>query len=276
MNGAATAPATLRGLLYYAGLTWFLCRVSLRRLVTYRADFLLGAIGFVVRTGVQCLLIGIVFGRVPTLDGWTRDEVLFLFGFALLPRGLDRLFTDWLWFVAGRLVYTGEFDRYLVRPLRPLYSIVAERFLWPDGAAELIVGLSLVGYAGHRLDVPLWSAGTLVVAPLCVLCGALIYAAVKLLCASLAFWVLISHPTMHAAYQVAEFSGFPAGLYPAPFQWVLTWLLPFAFTATVPVSYLLSGEPGHLVWLPVVTAVAVAVALAAWTRGLAAYRSTGN
>jgi ABC-2 type transport system permease protein len=275
MSRTVTTPARA-GLLRYAGLTWFLCRVSLRRLVTYRADFLLGAAGFVVRIGVQCLLIGVVFSWVPTLDGWTRDQVLFLFGFALLPRGLDRLFTDWLWFIAGRLVYTGEFDRYLVRPLPPLYSIMAERFLWPDGVAELVVGLSLVGYAGHQLGVPLWSIDALVVAPLCVLCGALIYASVKLLGASLAFWLVISHPAMHAANQVSEFASFPVGLYPGPFQWVLTWVLPFAFTAAVPVSYLFTGEPGHLVWLPLVTAGAVAVALATWTRGLARYQSTGN
>jgi ABC-2 type transport system permease protein len=260
----------------YLGLTWFLCGVGLRRLVSYRTDFLLGAFGFLIRIGVQALLIGVIFTLVPALDGWNRDQMLFLFGFALLPRGLDRLFTDWLWFVGGRLVQTGEFDWYLIRPLNPLYAVLSERFLWPDAFGELLVGLALVGYSGHRLGMDPLSVDALVVAPLCVLCGALIYAAVKLFCASLAFWMVVSYPTMHAANQLSEFASFPVSLYPAGFGWVLTWVLPFAFTASVPASYLVFGGASRLWWLPVVTAAAVAVALTTWTRGLARYESTGN
>lgn len=273
-GGGRTAGAA-RTALRYARLAWFLGGVGLHRLAAYRLDFALGAGAFLVRVGIQTAVVGLVFRQVPTVAGWSYPQVLFLLGFSLLPRGLDHLFTDQLWELGRKLVQRGEFYRYLIRPVNPLFSLLSERFFHPDGLGELIVGLVLVGWAGSELDlVPTAAQWALI--PLLVLCGAVIHTAVKLFFASLSFWTVTSLPAMHAAGQVSEFAGYPLDIYHASLRALLTWVLPFAFTSYAPSVYLLTGDTGLLVWLPAVTAGALLIALAVWRRGITTYEMSGS
>ncbi|MBO1334464.1 ABC transporter permease [Streptomyces sp. VRA16 Mangrove soil] len=267
--------SALRTALRYARLSWFLGGVGLHRLTAYRLDFALGAGAFLVRVGVQTAVVGLVFRQVPVVGGWSYHEVVFLLGFSLLPRGLDHLFTDQLWELGRKLVQRGEFYRHLVRPVGPLFSLLSERFFHPDGFGELIVGAALVTWSGSELGLDL-SAVQWALAPLLVLCGALIHTAVKLLFASLSFWTVTSLPAMYATNQVSEFAAYPLDIYHPSLRALLTWVLPFAFTSYVPCGYLLTGDTGLVVWLPLVTAGALALALAVWRRGVNTYEMTGS
>jgi ABC-2 type transport system permease protein len=169
----------------------------------------------------------------------------------------------------------GEFYRSLVRPVDPLFSLLSERFFHPDGLGELVVGAVLVGYAGSELGLSL-TAVQWALAPLLVLCGALLHTSVKLFFASLSFWTVTSMPAMYAANQVSEFSSYPLDIYHPSLRTLLTWVLPFAFTAYVPSVYLLTGARGLLGWLPLVTAGALALALTVWRRGVNRYEMTGS
>ncbi|MFF3500884.1 ABC transporter permease [Streptomyces sp. NPDC003247] len=273
--GTAPAARAVRTLIRYLRLSLFLGGVGLHRLTAYRMDFLLGAGAFLVRVGLQTAVVGLVFRQVPAVGGWSYHEVLFLLGFSLLPRGLDHLFTDQLWELGRKLVQRGEFYRYLIRPVNPLFSLLSERFFHPDGLGELIVGVVLVGYAGSELGLSPTPEQWLL-APLLVLCGAVIHTSVKLFFASLSFWTVTSLPSMYAASQVSEFAAYPLDIYHPSLRALLTWVLPFAFTAYVPSTYLLHGETGLLGWLPVVTAGALALALAVWRRGVNTYETTGS
>lgn len=264
-----------RTVLRYLRLSLFLGGVGLHRLAAYRLDFALGAGAFLVRVGIQTAVVGLVFRQVPAVGGWSYHEVLFLLGFSLLPRGLDHLFTDQLWELGRKLVQRGEFYRYLIRPMNPLFALLSERFLHPDGLGELIVGVVLVTWAGSELGLDPTPAQW-ALAPLFVLCGALIHTAVKLFFASLSFWTVTSLPSMYAATQVSEFAAYPLDIYHSSLRALLTWVLPFAFTSYVPCVYLLTGDTGLLTWLPVVTAGAVLTALAVWRRGINRFDMTGS
>ncbi|GHD24887.1 multidrug ABC transporter permease [Nocardiopsis kunsanensis] len=265
----------MREFLRHARLAWYLGGIGLQRLMTYRADFALGAGAFLVRVGVQTAVVGVIFQFTPAVGGWTLHEMVFLLGFSLLPRALDRLFTDQLWELGRRLVQQGEFYRYLIRPVNPLFALLSERFFHPDGFGELLVGAALVAWAGHQLDLELTPAQWLAAAVL-VFLGALIHMSVKLLFASLSFWTVTSFPAMHAANQISEFAAYPLEIFHPVMRALTTWCLPFAFTAYVPCTYLLSGDTGLVVWTPVVTAAALAVSLTVWHRGLATHEMTGS
>ncbi|QMU71264.1 ABC transporter permease [Streptacidiphilus sp. P02-A3a] len=259
----------------YTRLTWYLSGVSLHRLTEYRMDFLIGAGGFLARVGCQLLVVAMVFQQVSVIGGWDYRQVLFLLGFSLLPRGLDRLFTDQMWILARRLVQSGDFYRYLIRPVNPLFTLLSERFLYPDAFGELATGIGITWYAADGLRLRLTPL-QLVLAPLLVLCGAVILASIKTLFASLSFWTTNSFPALYAAGQLGDFAGYPLDLYQPSLRWLLTWVLPYAFTAYVPASYLVFGRTGLLPWLPVVTAALAALALTTWHRGVDRYEMTGS
>ncbi|AEV84559.1 ABC transporter permease [Actinoplanes sp. SE50] len=259
----------------YLRLTAVLCGASLHRLTAYRMDFLIGAASFVIRIACQIALIGVIFQYVPALGGWTRQQALFLLGFSLLPRGLDRLFTDQLWILAWQLVRTGDFFRYLIRPVNPFYALLSERFLYPDGFGELATGIAIVVTAAGTMDLHLTVAQWLLLLPL-VLGGALIHTFLKAFLASLSFWMTSSLNVMVAVNQLSEFTAYPLNLYHPVLRGVLTWVLPFAFTAYLPVRYLLTGDAGPLLWMLPVTTLTVLLGYGTFRLGLRRYEMPGS
>ncbi|MFH9725778.1 ABC transporter permease [Streptomyces sp. NPDC017254] len=259
----------------YLRLALFLGGVGLHRLTAYRLDFVLGSGAFLIRVGLQAVAVTLVFSHVPAVAGWSYLQVLFLLGCSLLPRGIDHLFTDQLWELSRKLIQRGEFYRYLIRPVDPLFSLLSERFFHPDGLGEVVVGAVLVLWAGSHLGIdptPLQWA----LVPVMILCGALVHSAVKLFFASLSFWTVTSMPAMQTVTQVSEFAGYPLDLYHPSLRVLLTWVLPFAFTSYAPAVYLLDGDTSLVRWLPVVTGLALLAALSLWRRGLSRYEMTGS
>jgi ABC-2 type transport system permease protein len=259
----------------YFGLSLFFGLIFLRKLMQYRTDFVLGASGFMVSVLTRACFIFLVFQQVSGIAGWGFEQILFLFGFSLIPRGLDHMFTDQLWELARKLIQRGEFFKYLVRPIHPLFYLVSERFFYPDGLGEIAAGIAIALYAASHLAIQMTLAKWLML-PLLILSAALIYTAIKLLFASLAFWTVTSLPAMHAAYQMSTFVKYPLGIFHPAIQGMLLWLLPFGFTAYVPVNYVLHGDTSLVYWTPVVALASFGAAYRVWLAGVGRYEMTGS
>ena len=87
-----------------------------------KVDFLMGLLGFFFTQLSGILFLLLIFEQIPSFDGWTLDQLIFIYGFAQIPRGIDHLFTDNIWLIAWRMVINGEFDRYMLRPMNLLFQ----------------------------------------------------------------------------------------------------------------------------------------------------------
>ena len=79
-----------------------------------KVDFFMGVIGFFFTQILGIVFLYLVLSKIPSLNGWTFDELIFIYGFSQIPRGIDHLLTDNIWIIAWRLVVTGDFDRYML------------------------------------------------------------------------------------------------------------------------------------------------------------------
>jgi ABC-2 type transport system permease protein len=259
----------------YLALFFFLGEVFLRRLITYRVDFLIGVGSFTGTVIVQVLTLFFIFQHIELIENWNYYEILFLFGFSLIPRGLDHSFTDQLWELGRKLIQRGEFYKYLIRPVNPLFNLVSERFFYPDGLGEMFAGIAIVIYAGGKIPIDM-SIGKAAFVVVLVLCSTVIYTAIKLFFASLAFWTITSLPMMTAVYQFASFSKYPLDIYHQSIRFILSWIVPFAFTAYFPVTYILFNRIDLALWTPVVACVSLFLAYQLWLKGLDSYEATGS
>lgn len=243
-----------------------------------KVDFLMGLFGFFLTQVTGILFLFLVFEQIPDLQGWTLEQLIFIYGFAQLPRGLDHLFTDNLWMIAWRLVINGDFDRYMLRPMNIFFQVIAEK-LQPDALGELLVGVILVVYSVTR-GVVVLDAVHIALFAVSVLAGALIYTAIKLLFASLAFWIKRSGPFLQLAYEMAEFAKYPTQIYAKALRFVITWVIPFAFVAYLPAGYFLgAGAGNHMGVIAIECGIAAlfwVVAYSVFRRGIAIYESAGN
>lgn len=243
-----------------------------------KVDFLMGLFGFFFTQISGILFLYLVFEQIPDLQGWSLEQLIFIYGFAQIPRGIDHLFTDNIWLVAWRLVINGDFDRYMLRPMNVFFQVIAEK-LQPDALGELLVGTILVVYSAVK-GVVVLDAVHIALFMVSVLAGALIYTSIKLLFASLAFWIKRSGPFLQLAYDMAEFAKYPTEIYAKALRFVITWVIPFAFVAYLPAGYFLNAGIGnHMGVIGIECAIAGGfwlIAYAVFHKGISIYESAGN
>lgn len=248
----------------------------LKRLMEYKTDFLLGAFGMLFAQGFQILFIGIIFSGIPRLKGWSFEEVLFIYGFSLIAKSIDHLFFDNLWLVGYRIVRKGDFDKYLTRPINTLYHVIVENFC-VDAFGEMLTCVLLLGYAIPQLGLPFrWYTIPLLI--VVVIFATMIYTSLKIMTSAISFWTKASGHITHMLYMTNDFGKYPITIYNKAVQTVITYVIPFAFTAYYPASYFLTGEDGlfRIGGTVVAGTVLFALALFVWKKGLGAYESAGS
>ena len=248
----------------------------IKSLIEYRADFILGLVGFILIQGTSIIFIKLIFNSIPNLSGWSFYEILFIYGFAQIPRGIDHIFTDNLWMLSGSIIVNGNFDRYLIRPLNPLFQIIAERFQ-PDGFGELIIGIVLLSISSNNLNMS-FTIEKSILFLFVVICSSFIYTAIKLAVASIAFWIKFAQSYLFMTYQLSNFAKYPMGIYSNAIKGVLTFIIPFAFTGYYPGAYFLGKESLFMgvVLTFFVAIIAMCVGYAVWLKGVSKYESSGS
>lgn len=248
----------------------------LKGIMQSKVDFLMGLFGFFFTQLLGITFLYLVFQQIPSLQGWSLEQLIFIYGFAQIPRGIDHLLTDNIWMIAWRLVLSGDFDRYMLRPMNLFFQVIAEK-LQPDALGELLVGGILLGISLQK-GIVIVDGAHIVLFFVSVLAGALVYTAIKLFFASLAFWVKISGPFLQTAYEMADFAKYPTEIYHKAIRFIITWIIPFAFVAYLPASYFLktSVSPMIIGIECVMAVVLFTMAYGLFTLGTRRYESAGN
>lgn len=249
---------------------------ELKKLMEYKVDFLTGAVGFLLEQAVNIIFLSIIFSQIPNLVGWTFEEIIFIYGFSLLPKALDHLFCDNLWMVGYSIVNKGEFDKYLTRPINPLFTIIVEKFQ-VDALGELCIGILLIVSALPKITLH-WSVLNVFLFILVLPFAMLIYTGIKTITASLAFWTKRSGNIIRMFYLMNDFAKYPTSIYNGLIRNVITYIIPFAFTAFYPASYFLTGENPlfNLGGTAIAAIVLMAIGILIWNKGVSVYESAGS
>lgn len=248
----------------------------LKTIMQSKVDFLMGLFGFFFTQIMGIAFLYLVFEQIPSLQGWTLDQLIFIYGFAQIPRGIDHLFTDNIWLVAWRLVINGDFDRYMLRPMNIFFQVISEK-LQPDALGELLVGTILVVRSLSK-GIMITDALHFVLFFVSIFAGALIYTSIKLFFAALAFWIKSSGPFLQLAYEMADFAKYPTEIYAKGIRFLITWVIPFAFVAYLPARFFLKNDTSAGV-IGIECGIAVmfwCIAYAVFSRGTHVYESAGN
>src|SRR5215470_3948333 len=118
----------------------------------YRADFFSSVLASFLGTAASFGFLLILFSRVPAVRGWTFEEMVFLYGFSLVPLGVFNVFSWNLYLFADRYLIEGRFDRVLLRPVSSVFQVLFESFRL-ESIQETLTGLFAVVWASRRLDL---------------------------------------------------------------------------------------------------------------------------
>ncbi|OFI46087.1 multidrug ABC transporter permease [Floricoccus penangensis] len=246
----------------------------LKQLMEYRVDFIVGVLGVVLTQALNILFLKVIFSKIPTLEGWTLQQIVFIYGFSLIPKGLDHLFSDNLWAVGQRLVWKGDFDKYMTRPINPLIHVIIETFQI-DALGELIVGIGLLASTVGTIT---WTPTKVILFVIAIPFATMIYTSLKIIASSMAFWSKQAGSIMYFFYLFNDFAKYPVSIYNTFIRTIISFIIPFAFTAFYPASFFLTGQNVmfNIGGLIIVSIILFIISLLIWNKGLSIYESAGS
>jgi len=261
---------------HYIGLTAAFIVQRVKVSMAYRFDFFISAVATVAFGVMNISLLYAICSRIPTLLGWSFNELLLIYGLGELNFGVFAMFFTFLYRVPSLYIVEGKLDQKLTRPVPIYLQLAAEGFNFKD---TIIVakGIGIVIYASTQLSLDISLSQLLLIALFC-LSAVAIYASVFTIFASLSFWVMDRTGFFTPLFPISDFSRFPVTIYPLGIRLFLTWLVPFAFVAFYPATVILDRvEFLNMAGLaPLVALAFVLVASRFWKAGLARYESTGT
>lgn len=244
--------------------------------MSYRADFFIGLFTSLAATVFAFGFLLVLFTKIPRLAGWKFEEVLFLYGFSLIPFGLFNVVSMNVYEFSNTYIVEGKFDRVLLRPVAPLFQVLFEAFRI-ESLHEVVTGLVAVVWAARRLNLE-WGLWELLLLVLFGICGAVIYTSIFVMLSSVSFWFEDRIGIIPPVWNLIAFGRYPLSIYNSFVRFVLSWIIPFGFASFYPTVRLLDREEfaAYAPLVPVVAAGFFGLALWIWNQGIRQYASTGS
>jgi ABC-2 type transport system permease protein len=257
-----------------------LLSAQVRSQTQYRASFAADVVGSLLFGVLDVVSVVVVFRVTPGLGGFGFAEVFLMTALAgcafavadLAVGNVERL---------RHYVRSGLFDALLVRPLSSLAQLVAMDVA-TRRVGRVAFGAVVVVIAAVDAGVPP-TAGRLLLLAVTPIAGAMIFGAVFVATATVAFWWIEAGEIANGlTYGGLNFTQYPITIYGALFRRLFAYAVGFAFVAYYPALALLDrldplGAPALLGYAsPAVAIVAVLAAGLTWRHGVRHYRSTGS
>jgi ABC-2 type transport system permease protein len=252
-----------------------------RSQMQYRVSFLLELFGFMLVTGLEFALIALIVQRFGSVAGWNLAELALLYGLTsfafslaeMIGRGFDAPFE--------RMIQQGGFDGVLMRPLDAFFQTLTADFQLRRLGRTLQAAL-VMAYAIHQLTIT-WTPDKIILVPITILAGTLIYLALLVIGATLTFWTIRTPEVVNVfTFGGEQMTSYPLSIYQEWLRAIFLFLVPVGFSNYPAALYLLdrsdpSGLPVWSAWLaPVAALLFCSVALAFWRVGVRKYSSTGS
>jgi ABC-2 type transport system permease protein len=248
----------------------------LKARMSYRFDFFVSMGTALLTTLLGLSFIMIVFQRIPSIGDWSFEEMLFIYGFALVPTAIFSSVSVNLWEFGSHFIIEGNFDRVLLRPISSLFQIYFEAFRM-ESLGEVLIGIYLMSYAGGKLELALgW--GDYGVMMVLILSAVVILLAFFTLLTSINFWVEDRLGIAAPIFNMIPLGRYPTTLYSKTIRTILATLIPFAYVGFFPATYFLGRPEFRKLALatPLVALVLAIITVAVWHRGVRRYSSVGH
>lgn len=261
--------------MFYLSIFWDYLKAYMKTRLTYRTDFWVEVISDLVFQGVNLLFILVVFRHTNLLGGWSQDEILFIYGYFMIPYGIFSCFFN-LWDFTERYIVKGEMDRILTRPAYNLVQLLLENFDPPSLLGAVTGGL-VMGYAWMQLGIPLHWYDPFVLLVL-IIGSVMIYGGIYMILTSISFFSDAPTGILPLMYNIQQYGRYPVNIYNKMMKFVLTWIIPFAFVGVYPSAFFLEKEVTRAFTLltPVMGLLFLGLGLIVWNYGVRKYRGAGS
>lgn len=249
-------------------------KASLKEMLIYRLDCIVGMVSQIVTQLVEIIFIWIVFQNTDSLAGWNFMQILLLYGVTLISIGISDFCFDALYDIGPKYIRNGEFDKILLRPVHPLISIVGSSKEF-TALGYFALGLFLTITMLIKLMMPITIILVLKIIFFSIV-GAAIIGAINTIFSIASFWTYRSNEVIWSFYRIYTFAQYPLDIYNKFIKLLITAILPFAFVAYYPTMNYLGMNSKMIYIAPIIMVILWIIAIKVWNMALSKYRSTGT
>ena len=249
---------------------------QMKAILAYEADFVVLMFSAVIVQITGFLFIWTVFQRIPNINGWTFWEVVMMYALIFVTEGVGSLFFEGTWRLSN-LVYTGQFDQMLLRPVSPIVQVLAGAVGF-NGLGNLVTGFGLIAISLANVPIA-WTPGRLLMLAILIVSASAIRVAINLASAASTFWIRSPWAMVPVfVHQLGDFAKYPITIYSFAVQAVIVVAVPFAFVSFFPTAFLFGVEAWSLPGLltPLVAVYSLFMAVTIFRIGLRRYESSGH
>ncbi len=248
--------------------------------LAYHFSLVFELIANTIQIGVYFAGFLVIFHNFNTIAGWTQNEVLFMFTTSWLTYSLSCFFFWSPMKDMGELIRSGRFDLYLTRPVGPMLYMVLQQFQYTF-IPRLVLSVAFWIYSMSKLQID-WTLGTLFWYILNMVSAFVIFSAITIFTGAFSFWTVKSEEVVSLLtnnnYGLKNYTDYPIDIYGKGIRFLLTFIVPYAFTGYYPVGSLLGKalvHPELAYFSPVLAILSAVVAYFLWNHGLRHYNSAG-
>ncbi|MDC7223775.1 MAG: ABC-2 family transporter protein [Spirochaetales bacterium] len=253
---------------------------SIKAQLEYRASLIMQIVGQFLVNIIEFSALWALFTRFGNLDGWTLEEAAFCYGLVGTIFSLADFFTRGF-DIVGKLVQSGEFDRYLLRPRSLLLQLFGYE-LSLRRIGRLSQGLLILLWAISRLSVH-WTAGKILLLLYTLPCGVAFFTSFLIIQASLSIKSVQSLEFMNVlTYGGVQTAQYPLSVYTDFFRRFFTFVVPLGCVTYYPVLVILDRTDSLLGWArfgwisPLGGPLFLLLSLLLFRRAIGWYVSTGS
>lgn len=215
--------------------------INLKSIMVYDWDYIFGIIAMILKCVINFSMLLLMFGITDNIAGWSFDQMLFLYGMSTVCFALWHCFFTNI-ITIPTYIQSGEFDRFLLKPIDPLFQIMMEGFD-EDGWGELIFGAIILTISITKLD---YVDGYIFLIPVFCMCGCLIAAGLSIFCSSLAFMTIGNIDLTDNIMDFKEFAKYPLTIFNKGIVFLFSFIIPIGFTAYYPGMLYIRNENNNV------------------------------
>ncbi len=252
------------------GLFW---QTALAAELEYRLNFFLAALTSLGNLIGSWFGLSLFYRGGYQFQGWKWEEALIVLGIFTLLEGFSNSFLSPNLSRIVQQVQQGTLDFVLLKPLNSQFWL-STRTLSPWGLPDVIFGLGLIFWAGHRLQLQLYNY---LASLFPLFCGLVCLYSLWFILGATSIWFVKIQNVTEVLRGLLEAGRYPMVAYPVAYRFFFTFVIPVAFLTTVPAQTLLGR--GELVWLVGGAGLAVALLLFSslfWRFALRFYTSASS
>lgn len=241
-------------------LVWLYLKIGMLNELQYRANFFIQLFQSGLSLAVSLAGVLVIYNHTDSINGWTSADLLMVIGIFFIIGGLIGFIVQPSMYRLMEDIRKGTLDFVLVRPIDSQLQISLRQVqIWK--LVDVIMGivLLLVGLNRAHQAPSIGQVGAFMVM---LAAGLAIVYSFWFAMATVSIWLVRLDDLLHVIENIYEAGRWPVRIYPGWLQFGLTFLIPIAFSITVPAEAL----TGRLTLLIALETIGIAALMLAGSR----------